>query len=161
MNTFFACKAFAFLNLLCNWPPFSTTISTTSSPYGDCASPTNGRMSSMRIIRNDFDFISSSSPTSRQTQHYDGKSNGAVIYHTVYDFNGNKLNASPESFLAKQQTVAPAGSSGATYIWECQHCHEKRNSRTRPSELEFTCHGRGERPGFGSSHKWVKIGQVY
>lgn len=92
---------------------------------------------------------------------YDGKSNGAVIYHTVYDFNGNKLNASPESYLAKQQTVAPAGSSGATYIWECQHCHEKRNSRTRPSEWEFTCHGRGERPGFGSSHKWVKIGQVY
>ena len=90
---------------------------------------------------------------------YNYDSSSATIYHTVYDFDGNKILSDPMKIELKAQN-ARSESTGGTYIWECQYCHEKRNSANRPSGWEFTCHGRGEAPGFGNSHKWVKIGRV-
>lgn len=90
---------------------------------------------------------------------YGIENNKATIYHTVYDFDGNRILTDPLT-LELRTYEAPSQRSGGTYIWECQYCREKRNGAKRPSPLEFTCQGRGENPGFGSSHNWVKVGRI-
>ena len=90
---------------------------------------------------------------------YDKDDDEVIIYHTVYDFDGNQILEDPIKFDLRPIMPTPAYNE-ATYIWECQYCGEKRNSAKNPGPWEFTCHGRGEREGFGNSHKWVKIGRV-
>ena len=82
------------------------------------------------------------------------------IYRTVYDFKGNKIMEDPIHLDIPQYSYTLSDMGSATYVWECQKCGEKRNSAKRPSSLEFTCHGNGEREGFGNSHQWVKVGRV-
>lgn len=82
------------------------------------------------------------------------------IYRTVYDFKGNKIVEDPIHINIPQYTNTQPELGSATYLWECQKCGEKRNSAKRPSSFEFTCHGNGEREGFGNSHQWVKLRRV-
>ena len=85
---------------------------------------------------------------------WDNNSSSATIYHTVYDFDGNKIISDPATIEFKAPNNG-SGSSGSTYIWECQRCHVKINSTKKPSNLEgLGCNGSWR------FHTWVKIGRV-
>ena len=85
----------------------------------------------------------------------------ADIYHTVYDFKGNKIVEDPIHInIPTQQTYTSSPARSTEYVWECQKCGKKRTSSKKPSIFDFTCHGNGERDGFGNSHEWVKIGEI-
>lgn len=83
------------------------------------------------------------------------------IFRTMYDFKGNKIVDEPVHVnIPTPQTYSSSSNQTTEYIWECQKCGEKRTSAKKPSILEFTCHGNGEREGFGNSHSWVKVGKI-
>ncbi|MDE5801071.1 MAG: hypothetical protein K2H74_08635 [Paramuribaculum sp.] len=82
---------------------------------------------------------------------YDVQPSHAVIYHTVYDFKGNKLVSDPVHIDIPQKSQASPSSSSAMYLWQCQRCGAKKNSRKNP----------GPGLGLGSCwHEWVNIGRV-
>lgn len=116
------------------------------------------------IVDEDNEYLSCSGYVINKDEKFltllsdDADDNNVTVYQTVYDFNGNQVATDPISYDLKPIREAPAPQSKTTYVWECQHCGEKRNAAKEPSGWEFTC----MRPGYagGTSHKWVKIGRV-
>lgn len=77
------------------------------------------------------------------------------IYHTVYDFKGNKIEEDPVHVKIPEAQAASTSSSGGTYLWECQHCGAKVNSSSKPNPFRIVL-GYGD----GNIHQWVNIGRV-
>lgn len=82
--------------------------------------------------------------------------NQATLYHTVYDFEGEKLIDDPTVIDLKPNisTISNSSISNSTrnveYIWECNRCGKKINKSYTPDSW----------PGGDPcpSHDWVKIG---
>lgn len=108
----------------------------------------NDLASSSYVIDKDKELITLTS--------YDLSNTSGIIYHTVYDFKGNKILSDPAIWNPRSSE----SSAPAVYLWQCNYCGEKRSSPKRPPFWEFSCYGRGENPGFGSSHDWVKISKI-
>lgn len=75
------------------------------------------------------------------------------IYHTVYDFNGNRILEDPVHINIPQPQVAQSVSSSAVYLWECDKCGMRVNSGKKPSPF-YT------RAGDSCFHEWVNMGRV-
>lgn len=72
------------------------------------------------------------------------------IYHTVYDFKGNKIVEDPVHINIPKPQTYTASESSASYLWQCDDCGKRVNSGKKPSSLSLD----------GCWHQWVNLGRV-
>lgn len=82
-----------------------------------------------------------------------------ILYHTVYDFEGDKILEDPILIDLRPRISDSSqtnSSAPAMYVWECQKCGKKRNSAGQPETNFFVdvC------PIKQMPHEYVMIGKL-
>ncbi|MDE5772912.1 MAG: hypothetical protein K2H86_00460 [Muribaculaceae bacterium] len=79
------------------------------------------------------------------------------IYHTVYDFKGNKVVEDPIHIDIPKPQPQVSESSNATYLWQCDKCGKRVNSGKKPRVWgTFGFEGCIN----ATAHEWVNLGRV-